>query len=411
MHGIDMGAVESAFELDVNPMSTESRDKINRAATQYRSATRSVLTDMGRGMLVGGVAAVVDVVSTEIINLLEVRSKQKKEWLSMRQRECVFVDSLQSVKGQTDFYGSQSKYGPLDPTDMKFDGFTLRAHRQGHEVLRVVCHIDTTRLSHMFLHSKFYLVADTIEFHPYRSFLPNLQRPRGEMSEDERDYWNTISQFSFAEYGNMNINVKIDVTSSWINELVQVFQDVQLGSFSINIPISENDLRDSVYVYTREQALARGQHPIDVTGDCFVVPRSYMPVSVNNPSWGTGEYRMKATISERCTYNPSSERSKHWHRDYKQLVRMQNGGKAQNDYWQSVVTTFRDNQSKILKATYTPALNQGVQLSGLGAASSAAAHQGAMGAAGAAAPAGAAGGQMPAGGGQMPAAPAQGPQH
>ena len=31
-------------------------------------------------------------------------------------------DGLQSVKGQSDFYARQSNYGPLDPTDMNFDG-------------------------------------------------------------------------------------------------------------------------------------------------------------------------------------------------------------------------------------------------------------------------------------------------
>ena len=75
---------------------------------------------------------------------------------------------------------------------------------------------------------------------------------------------------------------------------------------------------------------------------------------------------MKVVISEKCRYNPSSERAKHWHRDYKQLVRLQNHGKARNEYWEDIVTTFRDNKNTILKATYTPALNKGVELLGIG---------------------------------------------
>lgn len=361
--GLDMADMETSFILNVNSMSDEKKEKLNKVASNYRQRSRSILTNLGSSMLLGGVTAVVNVIGTEIANLTKIRSKQKRAWEEMRKKECTFVDSLQSVNGQSDFYSRQSNYGPLDPSDMNFDGITLRAHRDGQEVLRIVCHIDTTRLDHLFLHSKFHLVADTIVFNPYRSFLPNLranrlQRPRrGEASQDEIDYWHTISQFSFDEHQNPSVNIKLEVYSSWINELVQVYQDVKLGTFSINIPIHEQELNDSIYVYSRERAIADGKPTIEVIGDCFVVPRSYMPVSANNPSWGTGEYKMKVVLSERCRYNPQSDRSKNWHRDYKQLIKMQNNGKAKNDYWGDVVTTFRDNGNTILKATYTPALS------------------------------------------------------
>jgi hypothetical protein len=370
MDGINMNGMETSFMLNINHMNGDTRDKLNRVASNYRSRNRSVMGDLGMSMLSGGVAAVVNVIGTEIINLTQIRSKQKKAWEAMRQKECMFIDSLQSVKGQSDFYGRQSTYGPLDPSDMNFDGITLKANRGGKEVLKMVCHIDTTKFDHIFLHSKFYLVVDTIIFYPYRSFLPNLKanhidQPRkGKASQDEIDYWNTISQFSFLEHQSPMVNVSMDIYSSWINELVQVYQDVKLGSFSVNIPIKENELTDSVYFYSREKAIAEHRPTINIDGDCFVVPRSYMPVSANNPSWGTGEYKMKVVLSEKCRYNPKEGRSKNWHRDYKQLVRMQKG-KAENEYWNDIVTTFRDNKNTILKATYTPALNMGVKELGL----------------------------------------------
>lgn len=372
MNGLDMNRMETSFVLSVNPMDSEKKEKLNRVASNYRSRNRSVLTDIGNSMLAGGVAAVINVIGTEIINLTKVRSKQKKAWQEMRQKECTFVDSLHSVKGQSDFYGKQSNYGPLDPSDMNFDGITLRANRGGKEVLKMVCHIDTTKFDHLFLHSKFYLVVDTIVFYPYRSFLPNLkanhiEQPRKDnASQDEIDYWNTISQFSFDEHQSPTVNLKMDVYSSWINELVQVYDNVKLGSFSVNIPISENELNDSVYFYSRERAVAEHRKVINIDGDCFVVPRSYMPVAANNPSWGTGEYKMKVVLSENCRYNPREGRSKNWHRDYKQLVRMQKG-KARNEYWNDVVTTFRDNGNTILKATYTPVLNMIPTMVGIGA--------------------------------------------
>lgn len=371
MTDIDMNNMETSFTLNINSMDEEKKEKLNRVAANYRSRNRSILSNIGNSMLAGGVAAVVNVIGTEIINLTKVRSRQHKAWLEMRRKECTFVDSLQSVKGQSDFYGRQSNYGPLDPSDMNFDGFTFCANREGKEVLRMVCHIDTTKFDHLFLHSKFYLVVDSIVFHPYRSFLPNLKanrisRPHANASQDEIDYWNTISHFSFNEYQQPAINIKMDVFSSWINELVQVYQDVKLGTFSVNIPVNEKELNDSVYVYSRNKAIAENRPTININGDCFVVPRSYMPVSANNPSWGTGEYKMKVVLTENCRYNPKEGRSKNWHRDYKQLVRMQNNGKAKNEYLNDVVTTFRDNGNTILKATYTPALNSLPSILGIG---------------------------------------------
>lgn len=364
MQGLDMNHVETSFVVNVNAMNSETKDKLNRVASNYRSRNRGVLTNIGKAMFSGGMTAVVNVLGTEIVNLAKIRSRQKKAWEEMRLKECTFIDSLQSVKGQSDFYGTLSNYGPLDPTDMNFDGITLWANRDGQEVLKMVCHIDTARFDHMFLHSKFYLVLDTVVFYPYRSYLPNLkanriEQPRKEgVSQDVIDYWRTISQFSYDEQQTPTINIKMDVYSSWINELVQVYQDVKLGSFSVNIPVPQNDVKDSVYFYSREAAIIAHRPTIDMEGECFVVPRSYMPVSANSPSWGTGEYKMKVVLSEKCRYNPKAGRSKNWHRDYKQLVRMQNHGKAKNEYVEELVTTFRDNGNTILKATYTPLLNQ-----------------------------------------------------
>lgn len=100
-----------------------------------------------------------------------------------------------------------------------------------------------------------------------------------------------------------------------------------------------------------------------------------MPVSATSPSWGTGEYKMKVVMSQKCRYNPKDGRASDWHKDYKQLVRMQNNGKNGNDYISDIVTTFRDNSFTILKATYTPLLNYGVQALGLSGSASASRSQ------------------------------------
>ena len=392
------------FIVEINPMTTEKRRYLDRMASLYRENSRSVLTTLGKSMMIGGVTSAVTVLATELVKLTKVRKNQKQKWMEMRNKECVFIDSLCSVNGQRDFYRLPSSYGPLDPSDMNFDGITFRASRGGKDVLRMVCHLDTTRLAHLFLHSKFYLVLDTLEFHPYQSFLPNLSAnrvmgPDAKASDEEKAYWNTISQFDFAEQKDPKLKIRLDFSSSWINEAVQIHRDVFLGSFDIEIPVKENNMTGSVYFYSRQQALAEGKPTIDVNGDCFVVPRSYMPVSAQNPSWGTGEYKMKVVMSETCRYNPDGKRAKNWHDDYKQLVRMQNNGKAGNEYWAIIKSAIMDNSSTILKSTYTPLVSYGMNALGLQNATA-----GAAGKTGGAMPGAAAGGNMPAGAGTPGAA-------
>lgn len=395
------------FEVDVNQMDDNTRKKLNQVAANYRSKSRGAFTDIGKSMLYGGVSSVFTVISNEIISLTKIRSQQKRKWMEMRQNECLFIDSLQSAKGQSDFYRKPSVHGALDPSDMNFDGITFRASRNGNEILKMVCHIDTTKFSHLFLHSKFYLVLDSVVFHPYQSYLPNLSanRIRGvdsKSSKEQIDYWNMISKFSFSEQQSPTINIRMDFSSSWINEAVQVYQDVKLGSFSVNIPINEMDLgKDSVYVYSRQEALMKHKQLIDITGDCFVIPRSYMPVDASNPSWGTGEYKMKVVMSERCQYNPTKGRSSNWHKDYKQLVRLQNRGKAKNEYMMNVVSSFKESKDNIIKATYTPLINSLQSSLGLNATSGASGMMGAMGGMQGAGKNGSAAGQMPQGAGQI----------
>lgn len=350
-----------AYVVMVNKMDDPKQQKLNSVAAKYRlgKGSRGLLS----AMAAGGVSALVDVTITEIINLTKIRSRQKREWMEMRMKECIFVDSMQSVKGQTDFYKKPSFYGPLDPSDMDFDGITLNAYHNGKQVLMMVCHIDTNSFNDIFLHSKFHLVLDSLIFYPYQSFLPNLSIDsvflfrNGDLNKDLLDYWHTISQFDFGEQQNLIVRVSLDISSSWMNELAQVFQDIHLGTFSVDIPIYKQALIDSVYVYSRKASLDNKKPTIDMQGSCFVVPRSFMPVDAGHPSWGTGEYKIKIILSETCQYNPDGERAKDWHRDYKLLKKIQSAGEAPNDYLMHVITTLHDHDNIILKATYSPGVS------------------------------------------------------
>lgn len=352
----------SSLEVDVNRMDEQGRLRLNDIASRYGNNRGVVLT-----MLSTGTTSVINVVASGFYDLFSIRSKQQRAWNEMRRRECTYLDSLQSIGGQCDFYEGTSAYGPLDPSDMSFDGITLTAGHRGKEVLFLVCRLDTSRFDELFTHSRFFLVLDSLAFYPYRSFLPNLSidprlmRPSDDVSQEDIDYWHTISRFDFDEMQSNSLHVKLDITSSWINELTQVFRDERLGEFSIDIPFDRNSLTDSVYTYSRRQALAEGARElINVSGGSFVVPRSFMPLEANRPSWGTGEYKMKITLSQNCQYNRKGKRALDWKRDYKQLVKLKNAGEVPNEYFAQMVTTFRDNGRSILKATFTSGLNAGV---------------------------------------------------
>ena len=99
------------FEVNINQMDDNTRKKLNQVAAIYRSKSRSAFTDIGKSMLYGGVSSVFTVISNEIISLTKIRSQQKRKWMEMRQNECLFIDSLQSAKGQSDFYRKPSEIG------------------------------------------------------------------------------------------------------------------------------------------------------------------------------------------------------------------------------------------------------------------------------------------------------------
>ncbi len=364
-------ASRDSLVLRINEMDEKSRAHINEMAEVVRNGDRSVLGDIGKSMLSGGMTSLVTVVLDEIINFTKIRSVQKRKWQDMRNKECIFVDSLESLRGQCDFYGKSSDYGPLDPADMNFGGFTFSSNRDGKEVLLMVCSIDTSRLDQLFNHSKFSLVLDSLVFYPYRSYLPNLPainigaKPgkggKTKIKDEDLEYYETIRMFSYDEYEEPTINIRMDISSSWINELVQVYQDVKLGSFSLNIPVPMASLSDTVFIYSRREALAANKKLIELNGESFIVPRSYMPGRIDSPSWGTGEYKMKVTLTQKARYKQDGKRARNWHKDYARLVRLQNGGRAAGDYWKALQTTLIDKSGMIMKSTYTPLVNYGVR--------------------------------------------------
>lgn len=365
------GSVErESWEVSVNQMDSRSREKVNQIVEGLQSkggSTRGVIKDVLGSMLTGGVTAAVDVVATEMINLAKYRKNQKQKWMQMIERECNYTDSMSSIKGLKDFYSEVSTLGALDPSNINFNGISIRGVREGKEVLYMSCHIDTTRLDHMFQHSKFNLVLDTLIFHPYECHLPNLQANgirlmRGETTE--RD-----NSFSFDERQNLRIGLDMTLTSSWINEAVMVMDNVELGKFKLNVDIDKNS---PVFIYSRKQieqnralGLNRDTTFIQIEGDCFVVPRSYMPISGGKRMWGTGEYNIKVKMRESCQFNRDEDRNKkmkQWYKDYKQLRKLQKKGSQIGEYCKTI---WQQNGNTLVKQMLKQGLNTGLQATGL----------------------------------------------
>ncbi|MGM9847614.1 MAG: hypothetical protein ACI31F_06655 [Muribaculaceae bacterium] len=403
-----------SWQVSVNEMEQHRRERITTIAEELQEAgmTRSFGTDILKAVGFSAISTLVDVVATETVNLAKYRKRQKAEWMRMIQNECNYTDSISSIKGLKDFYKENSSYGALDPSNINFDGITIRGMRNGDEVVFITCHIDTTRLEHLFRHSKFHLVIDSIAFNPFVCHLPNLAA-NGirlmEKSETERD-----NSFTFSERNHLTIGMEMELYSSWINEAVMIQQNVKLGTFKFNVTIPDHV---EIYHYSRAQIqrnidmLAKDpslRNPdgspldtqfVEMEGDCFVVPRSFMPLCQNERMWGTGEYNIKVKFRETCQFSQdetTNEKLKHWHKDYEQLRKMQKKSSEVNEYFRTI---WNQNKDNIIKTTVKQGLNTSLQSAGLSSSASAAgmsaAAAAAMMKAGAAGAAGAAAGATP----------------
>lgn len=408
MGGGDKGpqgnATNEFMQVDINPMSPFTREKITRAAEEMQQrggTTRGIMTDVLKAAGFGAVSSLIDVTTSEIINLVSYRKKQKAAWWKLIENESNYTDSISSMRGLNDFYTEASYFDALDPSNINFDGISIRGKRDGKEVLYLSCHIDTTRLEHLFQHSKFYLVVDSIVFNPFMCHLPNLSANGIQSTMDsERN-----NKFDYSERNHLTIGMELTLFSSWINEAVFVQKNVQLGTFKLNVTIPDGT---ELYTYSRRAvehnkqlmlnnpSLRLDTTTVSMEGDCFIVPRSYMPLNGEQKMWGTGEYNIKVKFREVCEFSKDATRNeklKHWKQDYKQLRKMQKKGSELGEYFKNI---WEQNGTTLMKTMIKQGLTTGASEIGLSQSA------GGGGAAGGGMPAGASASQggssaMPAG--------------
>lgn len=381
---------------------------------KYDAQLEGLRQDMSRGYLSNllgqGLTAAKKAASTSLMGLVStgvnmigdmVRSK-KNDWSAAVARENVFVKTLPMMENIEDFYSDVSFAGALDPSSLSFNGFGCLQKRDNDTVLYMVCHLDTTEygVGRILKHSKFELTLDTLVFNPYKCDLPN----------DSTMPYSMRVPFSFTNRDNLNLQISLNVMSSWINQAIQLHRDQTLGQFFVNVPINENTLdADSVFRFYRGSS--NNKAVCDITGESFIVPRSYIGVRDANgrfhDAWGTGQYKMSMTLRETCSNTEAFD--KNWKADWK-ARKMNKGhkvdfGRAMRQLWDANgskwVMSIVEAPAKMLTQDFLATIGF-LQPQAMSAAAMGATAGAAMGAAGAGASAPAMGTAGSGGMGQMP---------
>ncbi len=295
--------------------------------------------------------------STSIIGLginfiYDKLASHRKDWMQAVQKECTYTKQLSMQTEIVDFYKKPSRKGAMDPENIVFNGFGCRqtiggnnqqenggqGNNQGgmtqgnapqggspadgtpdsnnnpdsvkpdasasKDVFYVFCKLRTDDVGKQRItnHSKFEVVVDSIYFNPYICNLPN---------DSAMDAGSRIA-FNFDSRNNLTFTLTANVTSSWMNEAIQVYRDVPLGEFRVTAKIDKEDLEkdtlgNTIFTYSSERdknTTKAGK--VSVTGDCFIVPRSYVGTidgTAFTNAWGTGQYKIDMQVTESCSIN------------------------------------------------------------------------------------------------------------
>lgn len=291
----------------------------------------NVSNEAVKGIASGYVTSFIDLGVNAIGALLTRNSRLKEEWEETVKQENVYQTQISTVSEVNDFYKQTSFDGAMDPKGMRFDGIGCLRKENKDTVFYISCHIDRSKINRIINHSKFELVLDTLIISPTHSNLPNssLDIP-----------------FSFEERKNFTLSMNIKLLSSWMNEIVQLQKNQELGEFSINIPVDQSVLDNKGYLhYVRN---ANDAPAYKVLGESFIVPRSYMGYRDENDnyknSWGTGEYKLDITLKETCDVT-DQYRSK-WKEDRKRRKEMQPKEKFFASSWQTISNQRWDELTK-----------------------------------------------------------------
>lgn len=306
------------------------------------------------------------------VNMLVKAFTQKREnqanWYSTTQREMTYTKKLPMQTEIADFYRKTSSIGAMDPEGMMFNGLGCRQYITYKDddgslkkilVFEIACSLDDSqrgkqRILH---HGKFEIKVDSIRFNPYLCDLPNDSLNAGQVKEALR------IPFDFERRKNLTFRLNANISSSWMNEAIEIFKDQPLGQFQVEFNIPDSTVLDQEGLwkgyYTYKSTSVKDQdNPkknVRISGECFIVPRSFIgnysvddtPTPSTTPLWGTGQYRVDMQITETCQMNEQYYTSDdRWKEEWKKIKKRRHSPSIFNTFVDQAKNEFDWNNHK-----------------------------------------------------------------
>ena len=315
---------------------------MNRKDRGYLGDLFNASKESLKGIASGYVTSFIDLGVNAIGSLLTRNARLKEEWEETVKAENIYKTKISTVSEINDFYKEASFEGAMDPKGMRFDGIGCLRLEDNDTVFYLSCHIDRSKIDRIVKHSKFELVLDTLIVSPTHSNLPNtyLDLP-----------------YSFAERDNFTLSMNIKLISSWMNEIVQLQKNQELGAFVLNVPVDPEELDEKGFLrYVRN----RDEEPVyKIVGESFIVPRSYMGYRDKDDNykniWGTGEYKLEIELKETC--DVTEQYRENWKKDRKRRKKLMEKESIWENGWQTISNQRWDElaQSWVITTLQAPA--------------------------------------------------------
>lgn len=315
---------------------------VNRKDRGYLGNLFNASKESLKGIASGYVTSFIDLGVNAIGSLLTRNARLKEEWEETVKAENIYKTKISTVSEINDFYKEASFEGAMDPKGMRFDGIGCLRLEDNDTVFYLSCHIDRSKIDRIVKHSKFELVLDTLIVSPTHSNLPNtyLDLP-----------------YSFAERDNFTLSMNIKLISSWMNEIVQLQKNQELGAFVLNVPVDPEELDEKGFLrYVRN----RDEEPVyKIVGESFIVPRSYMGYRDKDDNykniWGTGEYKLEIELKETC--DVTEQYRENWKKDRKRRKKLMEKESIWENGWQTISNQRWDElaQSWVITTLQAPA--------------------------------------------------------
>ena len=315
---------------------------VNRKDRGYLGDLFNASKESLKGIASGYVTSFIDLGVNAIGSLLTRNARLKEEWEETVKAENIYKTKISTVSEINDFYKEASFEGAMDPKGMRFDGIGCLRLEDNDTVFYLSCHIDRSKIDRIVKHSKFELVLDTLIVSPTHSNLPNtyLDLP-----------------YSFAERDNFTLSMNIKLISSWMNEIVQLQKNQELGAFVLNVPVDPEELDEKGFLrYVRN----RDEEPVyKIVGESFIVPRSYMGYRDKDDNykniWGTGEYKLEIELKETC--DVTEQYRENWKKDRKRRKELMEKESIWENGWQTISNQRWDElaQSWVITTLQAPA--------------------------------------------------------